>query len=126
MTPDHDDQPVAYIGIGNTDGKLSQFEWAEFCEELSARLDVFVYRYRAAGARLLGAWYSPPASPYLSAMYGVLLPRGDLDAENGLREELAALGAGYQQDAIAWARAPHTAFLRPPAPRPAASAAAAA
>lgn len=126
MNPDFDDQPVVYIGTGNTDGKLSQFEWSELCEELSAILDVFVYRYRTGGARLIGAWYSLPSTQYLSAVYGVLLPRDDQAAEDGLRAELTALAAGYQQDAIAWARAPYTLFLRPPSPAPEPASAAAA
>ncbi len=125
MTPTHDNQPAVYIGIGNTDGKLSQFEWSELCEELSAVIEVFVYQYRAGGARLIGAWYSMPATQYLSAVYGVLLPHNNPIAENDLREKLTSLAAGYQQNAIAWARAPRTEFLCPPEPRPASAATAA-
>lgn len=91
---------TVYISIGNSDDKLTQFEWAEFYE--ATRLTL-----REHATRMHGAWMSLPNDPWQNACWCIEVP-DDQAAE--LRKKLAALCPSYGQDSIAWAEA-KTEFL---------------
>ncbi len=110
LTPANPSDPMqanpitAYVSIGNTDGKLSHAEWAEFyaltrelLTELGLTLQVF------------GAWHSLPATPYVNACWAVLVPAVHVDAVKGA---LARLAEKFCQDSIAFAVA-ETEFISP-------------
>lgn len=108
-----------HIGIGNSDNRLSQAEWSEFCHATLALLTVFAKRHHNDGARLVGAWYSEPSTPWQSAQFAVTLPRrGRVDSAATLRHALCVLAGSYRQDSIAFAFAPITEFLGPADPDP--------
>lgn len=92
---------VIYIGIGNSDDKLTQFRWASY------QLDVkrVLRKYRAV---VIGEWHSAPDSSFQNACYAI---DGDLPELPEIQGELAALAKIYDQDSIAWAVAPDTIFL---------------
>lgn len=92
---------VVYIGIGNSDDKLSQREWA--CFQIDVR-DAL----RQRDAHLIGEWHSYPDSIFQNGCYAI-----DTDgaAVDELKGDLAALATIYKQDAIAWAEAPTTLML---------------
>lgn len=94
---------TVYVSIGNTDGKLSHAEWAEYhalaTELLTATVTTAVY----------GAWHSLPATPYVNACWAVEVPLIHVVVLKGALRKLAAR---FRQDSIAWAEA-RTEFLEP-------------
>lgn len=80
---------TAHISIGNTDGKLTQAEWAEFFHQV----DVLVNRCASA---VYGIWHSLPVTPYVNACWAV-----EVWHEEELRQGLAALAREFRQDSIA-------------------------
>lgn len=92
---------VVYIGIGNSDDKLSQREWARFQLEVRQAL-------RHHSCHLLGEWHSHPESMFQNACYAI---DGDNAEVPELKGDLAALATVYRQEAIAWAEAPSTEML---------------
>ena len=90
-----------YVGIGNSDDKLTQTEWSDFVREVEATLSYF---------RMHGSWFSRPDARWQNACWLVEA----LDPENNekLKAHLRNLAKRYRQDSIAWAVA-ETEFLRP-------------
>lgn len=92
---------VIYIGIGNSDDKLSQREWALLQIEVKQAL-------HERNANLIGEWHSYPDSIFQNACFA-------LDVDQALvpelKGDLTALATMYKQDAIAWAEAPTTEML---------------
>lgn len=80
-----------YVSIGNSDDKLTQKEWAEFCDDLVGVLDDFA-------ERIYGQWYSLPNAPYQNMVASIEVVDDLLDT---LRHDLAPLAAEYRQDEIA-------------------------
>ena len=93
-----------YVSIGNSDDKLTQREWAEFCIKVERE----VYRW---GGRVYGAWQSAPVSEYQNACwcFDVL----NEWAEEQHKKALKNLAREYHQDSIAWAEVTTTQFLEP-------------
>jgi hypothetical protein len=54
-----------YISIGNSDDKLTQFQWASFQNDVSRALDAF-------GAHIHGQWYSAPDSAFQNKLFNAL------------------------------------------------------
>lgn len=92
---------VVYIGIGNSDDKLTQLRWAAF------QLDVkrILRDHRAV---IIGEWHSAPDSSFQNACFAI---DGDHPELPEIQGELTALAKIYDQDAIAWAIAPDTIML---------------
>ncbi len=92
---------TVHVSIGNTDGKLSHAEWAEFFalvdELLTGHVDIEVF----------GRWHSLPATPYVNACWAVEIPDELADT---VRIALGSLARGFRQDSIAWL-AGHTEFI---------------
>lgn len=96
------DPITAYVSIGNTDGKLSHAEWAEFyglTRELLTEVGVT--------SAVFGAWHSLPATPYVNACWAVQIPAVHVES---VKLALRALARKFRQDTIAFAVA-ETEFL---------------
>ncbi len=88
--------PTVYVGVSNTDGKLSCEEWQRFHMEANAAL-----ARHAVGAGTL-RWFSPPTEARLGALFAAKVEIGKLD---DLRKELNEVRVMYRQDEIAFALA---------------------
>lgn len=102
---------TVHVSIGNTDGKLTHAEWADYYrladELLTEVLTTQVY----------GRWHSLPATPYVNACWAVEIPDEHVDA---LKDALGRLAAKFRQDSIAWLDG-QTEFIAPAALRGAAA-----
>lgn len=97
----------AYVSIGNSDDKLTQQRWADFCIDLHGVLE--------EAGRIRGEWYSAPDSPYQNAC--TLLEMTDnADVARIVRGNIASLAYTYGQDSIAWAIVDRTDFISAAAP----------
>lgn len=88
-----------YIGIGNSDDKLIQLEWAEFVQDMKALLD--------ANAVVRGEWFSASDSMYQNACWWV-----ETTNPHGLQAGLQDLCRLYRQEAIAWTPVQETLFIK--------------
>jgi len=86
---------TAYVSIGNSDGKLSHAEWAEFYSQARELLTEI-----GVTSQVFGAWHSFPASPYVNACWAVEIPAAHVDA---VKSALRALARRFRQDTIAFA-----------------------
>lgn len=93
---------TAYISIGNSDDKLSQYEWKRF---VSLVRDVV----RTDTSDVHGEWFSASDSMYQNACWCVEVKEGDAP---GMKANLASIAAYFKQDSIAWAVA-ETEFITP-------------
>jgi len=98
---------AVYIVIGNSDNKLTQKEWSEFCEAL----DEAVMRKVGSYLTVHGEWYSEPSSAYQNACWSVEI-RAQHIAE-ALKTRLGFLCKEFKQDSIVWAVAPNPEFIGP-------------
>lgn len=94
-----------YIGIGNTDNKLTQQEWAAFIEDVEGVLE---------GMPLHGAWFSRPDAPWQNACWLVDFSQNSPSWVLDIKARLSQLANRYRQDSLAWAEA-KTEFLGTPA-----------
>lgn len=81
-----------YVSIGNSDNKLTQGQWARFCNDLEANVRNHAYR-------IYGVWHSLPNSTFQN----MCIAFGVYDEEvQRLRRRLKDLATVYMQDSIAW------------------------
>lgn len=96
---------IAYVSIGNSDDRLTQAEWAEYCrlanELLSPESNLILRRH--------GVWFSPPHAAFQNACWCVEIDRPT--AVEAVKVGLRAMAQRFRQDSIAWAVA-ETEFLR--------------
>jgi hypothetical protein len=95
----------AYVSIGNSDGKLTHAEWAEFytrADELLTKAD--------ATSAVYGVWHSLPATPYVNACWAVRIPAANVAA---VCQALRKLAGEFRQDSVAFAVVAETRFLSP-------------
>lgn len=97
-SPDH---VTVYVGIGNSDDRLSQGEWAKFVTGLRNVADLF-------DSRFLGEWFSLPDRQWQNCEMAWVMHTTDLP---DLRSELAILRRTYRQDSIALAIVAETEFV---------------
>lgn len=95
---------TVYISIGNSDDKLTQFQWAAYVEDVQAMIRNLVYTQH-------GEWFSASGSKYQNACWCVEIR--DVMVPN-VRDALAGIAAAFNQDSIAWAEAT-TEFITPTA-----------
>ena len=95
----HED-PVVYVGIGNSDNKLTQKEWAQFTTRTYLTCD----RYGA----VVSVWYSNPNSEYQNACICV----AQVKRNSQLKRALEVLAGEFRQDSISFAEA-KTSFIQP-------------
>lgn len=86
-----------YISIGNSDNKLTQVEWSEFCLTISCSLKIFSHFH--------GVWFSLPDSPFQNACWCVTIPENSVEE---VRTDLKLLCRQFNQDSIAWAEAEYS------------------
>lgn len=84
----------ALVMIGNSDDKMSQFQWSE----LVARLQDLWLTFHV---KRHGEWFSAPASRYQNACWLIQLDDNDHLAPE-LKGRLKDLAREFDQDAIAW------------------------
>ncbi|MEU4332342.1 hypothetical protein [Nonomuraea dietziae] len=85
-----------YVSIGNSDNKLTQYEWNQFSTQV-------VEHVRNKATRVHGEWYSPSNAPYQNAC--ICFETENFYDLAWLRSELTAIRHEYRQDSIAWAEA---------------------
>jgi hypothetical protein len=86
-----------YISIGNSDNKLTQSQWSEFCYIVSNTLGHNCQRH--------GEWFSLPNSPFQNACWCVTIPEIYVDM---IRTDFRLLCRQFSQDSIAWAEAEYS------------------
>ena len=84
-----------YIGIGNSDDKLTQAQWSDFARET---LNVC-----AGASKVVGIWFSEPSARYQNACICIRVSKPA--KMKWLRQQLAVIAGDYGQDAISWAEA---------------------
>ncbi len=92
---------TVYVSIGNSDGKLTQLEWAAFYAAVDGQIEEHA-------EEIHGAWVSDPVAPFQNACWCIEIERRPAA---DLTEELAEIAASYKQDSIAWAEAT-TVFIK--------------
>ena len=97
----------AYVSIGNSDDKLTQQRWADFCTDLYAVLE--------DAGRIHGVWYSASDSPYQNSCI-CLEMTDNADVARIVRSNIANLAYSYEQDSIAWAVVDRTELITAAAP----------
>lgn len=100
-TPPADTDVTVYIGIGNSDNKLTQQEWARFC----AGIDGYI---RSVATQFLGEWHSLPNAAWQNAEYAAVVPADRMD---DVRAVLGRYRDQYRQDSIALAVVDRTEFI---------------
>ena len=87
---------TVYVSIGNSDDRLRQTDWAEFCLEFKSIMIRF--------GKLHGDWYSATSARWQNMCICV-------DIEDNLVDSLKSLLEGlkkkFRQDSIAWAEVDH-------------------
>lgn len=96
-----------YVSIGNSDNKLTQQEWSEFCDDLIDVLGDYE-------ERVYGQWYSLPNAPWQNMVASIEIADDLLDQ---LRAALRPLAEEYHQDSIAL-QAGTAEFVRPTVDNP--------
>jgi hypothetical protein len=102
-----------YISIGNSDDKLTQFEWAQFYRSVDLAVSA---AGKYVGVQIHGRWASLPHEPWQNACWCLAIDDGELESVvAGLRIDLLTLAKEFRQESIAWA-AGAVEFLSPNPP----------
>lgn len=102
MSEQQPDMVTVYVGIGNSDDKLTQVEWSTFVDALRA----VATTYRTGA--IIGEWFSLPDARYQNAEFAWAMLRANLDL---LRADLTELRTITRQDSIALAIVARTEFV---------------
>lgn len=94
---------TVYVSIGNTDGRLSLEEWAQFFRETNDLMTGVKFINQ-----VYGVWHSLPGQPYMNACWAVRVSAVNI---NPLREALRQLAKKFRQESIAFSYA-HEDFVR--------------
>lgn len=86
---------MVFVGIGNSDNKLTQAQWSAFVGEIE---QVIVNR----AAQVHGAWFSRPDSPWQNCCWCF---ETELAPAEEAKRLLANIGRFYNQDSVAWSEA---------------------
>ncbi len=97
-----------YVSIGNSDDKLTQKEWSEFCQELRG---FFNYEQNSGAIQIHGIWYSASSSQYQNMCIAFVFLANNHVQVGDYEIFLAGLAKMYQQDYIAFAKA-NTKFIK--------------
>lgn len=103
MTRTNSRAKVVYVSISNTDDKLGQRAWSNFCADVETLLV-------RASTVIHGAWTSASRDPWQNACWCAELWAHKVDE---LKEALQLIGRRYDQGSIAWAEASFTEFIGP-------------
>lgn len=91
---DHSRRPtvVVYAAIGNSDNRLSQRQWADYCRQ-------FVACFSSHADVIYGNWYSLPNVEWQNA---AIVAKVQLTLLETLKRELAWLRERHHQDSMAF------------------------
>ena len=84
-----------YVTIGNSDDKLTQSEWYEFCYQVNSNI-------RTHAKEIYGEFYSASKSRYQNACWSFAITD---NWDRALKEALNVLREDFRQDSVAWAEA---------------------
>lgn len=102
-----------YIVMGNSDDKLSQFEWSQFYRAIDT---VVSAAGNYVGVQIHGRWTALPHEPWQNACWCLAIDDGELEfVVKGMKAELVALAKEFRQESIVWAEA-EVEFLSPNPP----------
>jgi hypothetical protein len=95
-------EDVVYVGIGNSDDKLSQKDWSEFIIRTESLCE--------QAGKVIGVWFSHPVSDWQNACFCIQ----NVKPSRGIwfRGALRALATDFRQDTISYAEA-MTVLLEP-------------
>jgi hypothetical protein len=91
-----------YVAIGNSDNKLDQWQWSEFCREVNESI-------RAYAHEVHGEWYSLPNVQWQNACWSFVL--NDTGKSQQLALELKRHAQTFDQDSIVWSEVAVTKFI---------------
>lgn len=94
---------TVFLGVGNSDDKISQVYWADLISEIRSTLKAFNVEMR-------GEWFSAPDSSYQNACFAFEPGKKTIPELQGTIRGVAVL---FNQDAIAWSECKTTLFLGP-------------
>ena len=102
-----------YISIGNSDDKLSQSGWHQFCDVIDRSVKMLLATSPMGYVVIHGNWYSKTDDPWQNACWCVEMRKreGYATLLQQFREHLHNAGMRFGQDSIAWAVAETTVFL---------------
>lgn len=94
-----DNVETVYVTIGNTDNKLTQQEWSQFCSD--------VFRcVQDASNYIVFHGFSLPSAPYQNAVVAFTrmasVDGREEERERILRQRLSILASKFKQESIAW------------------------
>lgn len=95
---------ILYVSIGNSDDKLTQHQWADFCTDLHEVME--------DAGKIHGEWFSASDSPYQNACICAEVS-DNADVDRIIRSNLADLAYGFSQDSIALAVVASTEMILP-------------
>ncbi len=105
-----------YITIGNSDDKLTQFEWSQFYRAVDLAVSA---AGKYVGVQVHGRWASLPQEPWQNACWCLAIDAGEMEVLGfviaTLRTDLLAAAKEYRQESIAWAEG-DVEFLAPNPP----------
>src|ERR1700760_4544424 len=87
---------VIYVGLGNSDNKLTQVEWAHFQNQ--------VLGICLQAGQVIGVWFSAPVAEFQNACYCVK----NVKKTAWFKKALEAVATDYRQDSISFAEAKTT------------------
>ncbi len=87
------------ILLGNSDNKLTQGEWADFCSQVGIAIGL-----RAKTIHFNG--FSLPNSPYQNACWVI-----ELGPDSRLEHALSAIRKEFRQESIGWVEADSVSFI---------------
>src|SRR5678815_3120886 len=95
-----------YITIGNSDDKLRQARWADFCREVdkALRFPTFIRHFHG---------HSLPNAPWQNAIWAIEMSDATEVIVDAVKEKLRRIADEFKQDSIAWTPAPFTELLIP-------------
>lgn len=93
---------TVYVSVGNSDDKLTQAQWATYCNVVDIRV-------RRFADHIHGYWHSLPNAAWQNACWCIEIRQSEAVK---LKNRLQDACADFSQDSIAWAVA-STEFIRP-------------
>lgn len=91
---------IVHIAIGNSDDKLTQREWSNYCADVCDAITLEQeHRVGPFDIEIHGVWYSHSSSPFQNMCVCADIP-DELVLE--VKEILSGLCREYRQDSIQW------------------------
>lgn len=91
---------TVYVSIGNSDDKLSQVRWYDYCSGFRDTMLFWSGRGGTVKPIVYGVWHSEPVSQYQNMCMAVELAEENMD---DLRKSLTVLRKTFDQNSVAFA-----------------------